>query len=378
VAVPADDLVAGRTAAQAVVPVAAPQGDAPLERADEQVVVARARRDRDPLDRGDRHRLAVEVVDEVLADDPVAVAAERRAIRPRSAGQVVPAAARHEDVRSVAAADRVGAAASVEPVRRRRADQLVVPGLAEHPDLPKVGVRGARRVAQVDPVAPLARPDDDRLDRRAVDLPALGRPAVHVDVAARAADRDRVGVPVARDRQHAERELGPDDGRGRAHGHGEAGEHQREQHGRPSHGPTVAQAGSGVTASADEFRARGPSDLRMDPTLAIGDPVDLDDACARLRALLAESPCVDCDVSEAAADARTVDVLARLQLVARRRRGIVRFVGADAPLRTLLELCGLSEELRCGPSGVEVRRQAEQREQARRVEEERDPGDRAV
>jgi hypothetical protein len=78
-------------------------------------------------------------------------------------------------------------------------------------------------------------------------------------------------------------------------------------------------------------------------------------------------------------DCRTVEALARLQLAARRGGRRIVLHGSCRELRELVELCGLSEVLPCAEaattSGVEPIRQAEQREPARRVEEERDPGD---
>jgi anti-anti-sigma regulatory factor len=66
-----------------------------------------------------------------------------------------------------------------------------------------------------------------------------------------------------------------------------------------------------------------------------------------------------------------VDVLARLQLAAR-RRGIELRIVASPEVRELIGLCGLEEVLR-----VEPLRQAEEREERGGVEEEReflDPG----
>ena len=71
-------------------------------------------------------------------------------------------------------------------------------------------------------------------------------------------------------------------------------------------------------------------------------------------------------------DLRAVEALAWLQ-VGLRRAGLwfeLRNAGLD--LRALIELVGLAEVL---PLRVEVVRQAEQREQALRVQEERDPAD---
>ena len=80
---------------------------------------------------------------------------------------------------------------------------------------------------------------------------------------------------------------------------------------------------------------------------------------------------VDCDVSRIdVPDIGTVDALARLQLAAHRGGGRVRLHGTTAGLRDLLELAGL-----CGPLGLEAVGEPEEREEARRVEEEDDAGD---
>jgi anti-anti-sigma regulatory factor len=65
----------------------------------------------------------------------------------------------------------------------------------------------------------------------------------------------------------------------------------------------------------------------------------------------------------------TVDVLARLQLAARRAGGRIRLRDPDPALRALLGLVGLS---------FEVEGQSEEREPALRVEEAVEPGDPAV
>ena len=70
----------------------------------------------------------------------------------------------------------------------------------------------------------------------------------------------------------------------------------------------------------------------------------------------------------------TVDALARLRLDAARLALRVRLVGLSAELRELLSLAGLLERFELG-SGLEPQREAEEREEALRVEEERDPGD---
>jgi hypothetical protein len=70
------------------------------------------------------------------------------------------------------------------------------------------------------------------------------------------------------------------------------------------------------------------------------------------------------------ADLEIVDALARLQLAARRNGRRVVVTRADDDVVELIELCGLREVL-----PVEPQRQAEQREERRRVEEERELGD---
>ncbi|GAB2586792.1 hypothetical protein GCM10027168_19520 [Streptomyces capparidis] len=101
--------------------------------------------------------------------------------------------------------------------------------------------------------------------------------------------------------------------------------------------------------------------------------------CDRLRALLATAPggVVVCDVTALGApDAVTVEALARLQLTARRAGGEIRLRGAHPALRALLDLAGLGAVLPPeGRSPLQVRRQAEQREQAGGVQEGVEPGD---
>jgi len=75
-------------------------------------------------------------------------------------------------------------------------------------------------------------------------------------------------------------------------------------------------------------------------------------------------------------DAATVDALARLQLTARRLGRRLQLRWACQDLQALLAMMGLSEVLPCGDvSDLEPGRQAEQREQARGVQEEADPRD---
>ena len=77
-----------------------------------------------------------------------------------------------------------------------------------------------------------------------------------------------------------------------------------------------------------------------------------------------------CDVGALAPDALTVDVLARLQLTARRRGCEIRLRHASGELCELLDFVGLRDVLR-----VEAGGQAEEREQRLGVEEERELGD---
>jgi hypothetical protein len=84
-----------------------------------------------------------------------------------------------------------------------------------------------------------------------------------------------------------------------------------------------------------------------------------------------------CDVAGLTdADLATVDALARLQLIAGRLGITLELRGAPRELRELLDLAGLRDVVRCSePLPVEVRGQAEQREEPGGVEEEADPGD---
>ena len=104
--------------------------------------------------------------------------------------------------------------------------------------------------------------------------------------------------------------------------------------------------------------------------------------CERARRLVEASGAdlLTCDVGAVAEpDLATVNALARLQLVARRAGCSLRLRDARADLQGLLVLTGLSETVGLVPAlSVGCARQAEQREQACRVEEEVEPGDPAV
>lgn len=72
----------------------------------------------------------------------------------------------------------------------------------------------------------------------------------------------------------------------------------------------------------------------------------------------------------------TVDALARLQLTTRRLGGRVHLRHACGGLQELLAFMGLGDILPlCAELPLDSRRQAEEREQARGVKEEADPGD---
>jgi STAS domain len=77
-----------------------------------------------------------------------------------------------------------------------------------------------------------------------------------------------------------------------------------------------------------------------------------------------------CDVRSLPADVAAIDLLARLQLAARRHGSELRLSGASQALRELIALCGLETAL---PG--ELERQPEQREEPLGVEEERQLGD---
>jgi hypothetical protein len=81
--------------------------------------------------------------------------------------------------------------------------------------------------------------------------------------------------------------------------------------------------------------------------LAHGDAAQL---CERLQALVRGSGAgvIVCDVRALAADARTVDALARLQLTARRLGAQIRLVRASPELDDLLRFLGLADVVGCG------------------------------
>jgi ABC-type transporter Mla MlaB component len=101
---------------------------------------------------------------------------------------------------------------------------------------------------------------------------------------------------------------------------------------------------------------------------------DLPGLCDRVCGLLAQSHArvALCDVEEVEPDAVTVEALARLQLTARRLGRRIELRSGTPELARLLAFVGLSDVL-----GLGLRRQPEEREEPRRVEERVDRGDAA-
>ncbi len=119
------------------------------------------------------------------------------------------------------------------------------------------------------------------------------------------------------------------------------------------------------------------------PALSLEGPITREDIpalCERARALIEDRAVgpITCEVGALDCDAVTVDALSRLQLTALRLGRRIRFDDAPPELLELLGLLGLDEVLPCADSGLEPRGQPEEREQARGVQEERDPGDPAA
>jgi anti-anti-sigma regulatory factor len=108
-------------------------------------------------------------------------------------------------------------------------------------------------------------------------------------------------------------------------------------------------------------------------------PADVPELARRIgtRAGSSGSDRVMCDVGEVApADAVAVDTLTRLQLTVRRQGWSITLVHASPELKDLFCFMGLARAVPCvEQSGLELWRQAEEREPAGGVEEESDPGD---
>jgi hypothetical protein len=112
------------------------------------------------------------------------------------------------------------------------------------------------------------------------------------------------------------------------------------------------------------------------PCLTLPAPMrraDVPDLCNRAHDLMKESldHSLECDAAAVIhPDLRTIEAIARVGLLARRLGTGIRLRGASVELLDLLAFCGLRVEL-----VLEGEREAEEREEARRVEEERDAGD---
>lgn len=86
--------------------------------------------------------------------------------------------------------------------------------------------------------------------------------------------------------------------------------------------------------------------LVIDAPVAAGDVPRL---CARLGDMLrcSDADVVVCDVRTVAADAATIEALARLQLTARRLGRRIRFLQASPDLDRLVSFVGLADVLPC-------------------------------
>jgi ABC-type transporter Mla MlaB component len=96
----------------------------------------------------------------------------------------------------------------------------------------------------------------------------------------------------------------------------------------------------------------------------------------RVEALTEGPALVECDVAAIRRpNAEVLEMLARFVLAARRAGCRVLLIHACGRLRGLLRFTGLSQVIPCSGSDLEPGREAEQREPALGVEEERDPVD---
>ena len=105
------------------------------------------------------------------------------------------------------------------------------------------------------------------------------------------------------------------------------------------------------------------------------DPADLPGLSEVVRRLLhaTRAPALLCDCGAAAADAVTIDALARIRLAACRAGASLELRHASVELRGLLAFAGLAQALRLEPGG-----QPEKGEQPRGVEVERQLDDPAT
>ncbi len=74
-------------------------------------------------------------------------------------------------------------------------------------------------------------------------------------------------------------------------------------------------------------------------------------------------------------DAAALDVLAHLQLIAKRCGRALRIENASGELAALLAFAGLDGVIRCSRIGVEARGEPEEREETIGIQEERDARD---
>lgn len=144
-------------------------------------------------------------------------------------------------------------------------------------------------------------------------------------------------------------------------------------------GPRV---GAQEESQATPLNALRPPPEPSTTLLVLRGPIaraDIPALCERVRVLLTDmdADLVVCDVGALAdPDAVAVDALARLQLTALRLGRRVRLRHARGDLQELPALVGLCDVLPLSAAlPLDPRGQAEEREQARGVEEEADPGD---
>jgi anti-anti-sigma regulatory factor len=104
---------------------------------------------------------------------------------------------------------------------------------------------------------------------------------------------------------------------------------------------------------------------------------DIERLCERMGEALegSDPPLVVLDLAAVGdADVVTIESMARLYLTVRRAGGRIRFRRAGRDVHELVSLLGLADVFRFDTgSVVEPRREAEEREEGRGVEEERDP-----
>jgi ABC-type transporter Mla MlaB component len=147
---------------------------------------------------------------------------------------------------------------------------------------------------------------------------------------------------------------------------------------------TPGPVGQGASPATRPCAPRPPPE-RVGLVMVLSGPIaraDIPALCERARGLLkaGHMGSVICDVAALVEpDAVTVDALARLQLTARRSGLQLRLRHAAGGLEGLITLMGLGDVLPAGEaSGLEERRQPEEREESLGVQEEADPGDPTV